>query len=119
LNKQKNNAWIIVVVILVIIGIAIGIWYYVKRAKSIGVTIPINTVTYDCAKNKTIEAKYYNDKVDLVLSDGRTMTLPQSESASGVRYTQDESIIFWNKGTDAFLLENNLETFEDCIESSK
>jgi membrane-bound inhibitor of C-type lysozyme len=82
----------------------------------------IATVKYACADNKTIDATYYADKVDLVLSDGRTMSVPQAMSASGARYANaDESFVFWNKGDTAFITEGDPDnpTFNDCIDETK
>ncbi|HUX35628.1 MAG TPA: MliC family protein [Candidatus Paceibacterota bacterium] len=93
----------------------------------------IVTATYSCDGNKTITASFYRGvnvpvpqpgeppipggSVDLKLSDGRSMTLPQTISASGVRYANpDESFIFWNKGNGAFIMENNVETYSNCVE---
>jgi membrane-bound inhibitor of C-type lysozyme len=78
---------------------------------------PISTVSYVCKGDKTIKAAYFPDKVDLVLSDGRTMTLPQTMSGSGIRYANaDESIVFWSKGNGAFITEgaDATPTFDDC-----
>lgn len=78
---------------------------------------PIATAKFDCADDKSIEATFYADKVDLKLSDGRSMTLPQVMSGSGARYANaDESFVFWNKGDTAFVTEGSDETltFKDC-----
>lgn len=78
---------------------------------------PIATAKFDCADSKSIEATFYADKVDLKLSDGRSMTLPQVMSGSGARYANaDESFVFWNKGDTAFVTEGSDETltFKNC-----
>jgi membrane-bound inhibitor of C-type lysozyme len=78
---------------------------------------PISTVDYACKDGKTIKAAFYSDKVDLVLSDGRKMTLPQTMSGSGIRYANgDESIVFWSKGKGAFITEgaDATPTFDGC-----
>lgn len=91
----------------------------------------ITNATYMCKDEKTIQAEFYKGgtipvkpgempiptgKVFLKLSDGRAMTLPQTISASGARYANtDESIVFWNKGNTAFIAENNVETYSDCV----
>ncbi len=83
---------------------------------------PVSTVKYACADDKTIEATYYSDKVELALSDGRTMTLPQTMSGSGIRYANaDESFVFWSKGNTAFATEGDPDkpTFADCVEQPK
>ena len=61
-------------------------------------------------------------RVDLILSDGRTLSVPQAMSASGARYaTADESFVFWNKGDTAFVTEGdpNQQTFANCIDETK
>ncbi len=81
---------------------------------------PISTVRYACADNRTIRAAYYSDKVELVLGDGREMTLPQTMSGSGIRYANpDESFVFWSKGADAFVTEgtNQITTYAGCTET--
>ncbi len=89
---------------------------------------------YQCNGGKTIDAKFYNGPsapqpapgqppvptgvVQLVLSDNRAMTLPQTISADGARYaTKNESFVFWSKGNGALVLENNVEkSFIGCIQ---
>jgi membrane-bound inhibitor of C-type lysozyme len=89
-------------------------------------------VYYQCAGGKQIKASFYkgpvitakpnmppvpSGKVELVLSDGRKMTLPQTISGSGIRYaTSDESTVFWSKGESAFIDEKGSETYSDCEE---
>lgn len=79
---------------------------------------PIATVKYACADGKTIAATYYAGKVDLALDDGRTMSLPQTMSGSGIRYANaDESFVFWSKGNNAFATEGDPDkpTYADCV----
>lgn len=97
---------------------------------------PISQVNYLCDAGKTINAKYYQGakapepqpgepptptgSVRLVLSDGRQPTLPQTISASGVRYAaSNEAIIFWNKGNSVFITENDVQTYSGCIAIAK
>ncbi|MCX6761089.1 MAG: MliC family protein, partial [Candidatus Nealsonbacteria bacterium] len=48
------------------------------------------------------------------------LDLPQTISASGIRYGNgDESFIFWGKGNGAFILENNEQTYGGCIATAK
>jgi len=57
--------------------------------------------------------------VELVLSDGRTFSLPQTISADGVRYANsDESFVFWSTGDEALVLENGEEKeYKNCVVS--
>ena len=74
--------------------------------------------SFACAGGKSIDATfvaYGESVVNLVLSDGRKLTLPQTMSASGARYAnKSESVVFWNKGNTAFLEEKGKTTYEGC-----
>ncbi len=76
----------------------------------------VSDVIFSCPDGKNIHATFRtSQKVDLELSDGRSMTLPQVISASGARYANtDESFVFWNKGDGAFVEEHGTTTFKDC-----
>lgn len=91
---------------------------------------PISTVRYACQQNKTIVAQYFNGppstapngqpipggRVDLALSDGRKLRLPQTLSASGIRYADPaETLVFWSKGGTAFVEEGKTTTYTDCL----
>ena len=79
---------------------------------------PTAAATFKCKGGKTIAATFYSDAVDLKLSDGRSLKLPQAMSGSGARYAnKDESFVFWNKGDTAFVTEGNAETptYADCV----
>ena len=76
---------------------------------------PVADATFSCTDGKSIHATFWERKVDLALSDGRTMTVPQAISASGARYANtDESFVFWNKGNTAFITEGKTTTYTDC-----
>ena len=79
---------------------------------------PVAVATFKCQGGKMIEASFYADKVDLKLSDGRALSVPQAMSASGARYAnKDESFVFWNKGDTAFVTEgkDSKETYSGCV----
>lgn len=70
---------------------------------------------------KTIQAVFKRESVNITLNDKRIFELPQVISASGARYAnQDESFVFWNKGNRAFVTERVGEkvttTYVDCVE---
>ena len=116
---MKNIYKILIVIIVIVIIIVGGFFFYQKYKKVPSIEKPaetiINSVTFNCAENKSIKAIFYASKVDLGLNDGRNMTLPQAMSASGARYTNvDESFVFWNKGDTAFVEEGNQTTYKDC-----
>ena len=91
---------------------------------------PVATVRYTCEQNKTIVAAYFNGptrtapngqpipggRVDITLSDGRKLSLPQTLSGSGIRYANaGESFVFWSKGDTAFVEEGKATTYAGCV----
>lgn len=93
----------------------------------------MSTVRYACQQDKTIVADFYDGKssagpdgrpvpggrVVVQLSDGRKFGLPQTLSASGVRYADPgESFVFWTKGDSAFVEEGPQQTvtYRDCVQ---
>lgn len=79
---------------------------------------PVASANFKCTDGKSIEATFYADAVDLKLSDGRSMRVPQAMSASGARYAnKDETFVFWNKGDTAFVTEgkDGKETYSGCV----
>jgi membrane-bound inhibitor of C-type lysozyme len=75
----------------------------------------ITGVTFICPNHSYISAMFYRDGVKLLLSDGRTETLPHALSADGARYANsDESFVFWNKGNGAFITEQGTTTYSGC-----
>lgn len=78
---------------------------------------PIADVRYTCTNDKTMHAVYFDEYVIVELSDGRTAKLPHALSADGARYANsDESLVFWNRGTGAFVQENGMTTYDACKE---
>ena len=92
---------------------------------------PVASVQYRCDGGKTLAAAYFNGpmgiapdgrpvpggRVDLVLGDGRRLSLPQTLSGSGIRYANpDETIVFWSKGDGAFLEEGpaQVASYANC-----
>lgn len=106
-------------VIIAIVIIATAVWLVTGGEESSQEPTDeiIAEVTYRCESEKSMDAIFRKESVALALSDGRKMDLPQVISASGARYANDdESIVFWNKGNTAFLLENDRETYTGCVE---
>ncbi|MDD4358313.1 MAG: MliC family protein [Candidatus Pacebacteria bacterium] len=76
----------------------------------------ITNANFICDNDKSINALFFGQKVELSLSDGRNMMLIQTISASGARYANnDESFIFWNKGDTAFIQEGDETTYDNCL----
>jgi membrane-bound inhibitor of C-type lysozyme len=77
--------------------------------------------SFVCDGGKTIGAVFTAGnpaRVELQLSDGRRLRLPQAMSASGARYANsDESLVFWNKGRTAFLEEAGHQSYSGCVQN--
>lgn len=124
---------------LIIAGVVVvGVWWYVAQKSTF-----VASVTYTCAEGKSIKASFYEGgpasppapgnpptptgSVRLVLSDGRTLTLKQTLSASGIRYSDgnpsiagNESFVFWSKGNTALVIEHNQDkTYVDCVDAAQ
>ncbi len=73
---------------------------------------------FRCAGGKTVDAVFSNGprgSVSLLLSDGRSLSLPQRRSGSGARYANaDQSFVFWTKGDGAFIEENGQPSHRGC-----
>ena len=123
--------YLIVLVVLIVL-IAGGIFIFTRSKYSPNVSKQTATAEFVCSQGKTISADFYQGaakpassaggppvpggSVVLTLSDGRTMTLPQTISADGGRYANaDESVVFWNVGNGATLTENGQQTFGGCV----
>lgn len=131
---MKKSTFIALITLLIIFGGLLYIAYTNKETPAPNITT--KSSTYTCKDKKIINVMFhtatFNDpqtsknseptltteSADLTLSDGRNLHLSQTVSASGAKYTNnDESFIFWTKGTSAIILENNKEgAYLDCIE---
>lgn len=109
----KNKKVVIMAGVIVVVIITV---YFLKSSGSNSAT-----VIFSCKNSKSITARFDLNKdkeVSLKLSDGRTLSVPLSISASGARYAnKDETFVFWNKGNSAFITEgkDGLTTYEDCV----
>ncbi len=124
-SRHRGNVLIVGLVIfsgLVLTGLYVPITYTSKPSQPQGTEIgpaeQFQTFYFECAGGSWVRATFPQGRVDLLLSDGRQLALPQVISASGARYANpDESFVFWNKGTTAFIQENGVETYSGCVTS--
>ena len=114
---MKKTLFTVIITLLISAGIFCLYQKYLQKNTVAEATSGIiNSVTFTCTGNKTIQAVFFRDKVELSLSDGRHLPLLQAISASGARYANTyESFVFWNKGNTSFIEENNKATFKECI----
>jgi membrane-bound inhibitor of C-type lysozyme len=134
LAPRRRGLLLVIIFIIIAALAAVVVWEYRHNpllAQLLGTNppsvvplhAPLASVEYVCDEGKTIKATYYEKNVALQLSDGRSMTLPQTISGSGVRYANsDESFVFWNKGDTAFVQEGGgdppMPTYQNCVDSS-
>ncbi len=101
-----------------VLALALSAAIVVAIAPGVRAEDPVSQVKFVCKDDKSIDATFFSGKVDLTLSDGRSMSLPQTLSGSGIRYANaDETFVFWSKGDTAFVTEgaDGKETFADCV----
>jgi membrane-bound inhibitor of C-type lysozyme len=139
----------------IIIGVAliitiIGLFFWLRPHTAVAPAVTdvtkltaISTAQYICNNKKTIDAAFYDGAattttlatdtppiptgtVDLNLSDSRNLTLTETISADGARYsdgdpqkTGSESFIFWSKGNGALVTDKGDEkSYWGCVTSA-
>jgi len=115
---ERMTQKIVVGVIAVVLIGALGAYFFrdsIPFLNSFGET-PISATSFICDQEKGIDASFFEGRADLILSDGRTISLPQMISASGARYSsENETFVFWNKGDTAVITEKGQgDTFANC-----
>lgn len=129
--------YIMLVLVLLIIGGGIAYFFLVENKHDIVTDNNgfIDSVTYYCDAGKVIHATYYEDVnennnsnsgipnpvglAEVTLENEEPVLLRQTISASGIRYAnEDESFVFWSKGSDALIMRNNQMdlSYKDCNE---
>jgi membrane-bound inhibitor of C-type lysozyme len=107
--------YIVILVLVVIVGYSV---VHKNPAAAPVVTAPapvvISTANYSCDNNATINAAFTNNSVTIDLSDGRHLVLPQTISADGAQYQQGP-VLLVTKGDQAFLQENGITTYSNCL----
>lgn len=128
MSKNSKATISIIAGILIIVGI----FAFFRNKESLAGSTLVGSASYICTDNKMVNAQYYesdepvktqpNEKpiptgnVMVQLSDGRSLTLNQTISGSGVRYANEgETIVLWNKGNGITFTEGNKETFSGCM----
>ncbi|HVY72713.1 MAG TPA: MliC family protein [Candidatus Paceibacterota bacterium] len=136
-----------VLIVVILIALCLVLWMYrntepVSRffgsdteTTTPGVAAGNTVVSYSCDEDKSLSAEYIDGgpasstpdgrpvptgAVELTFSDGTMLRLPQTLSASGIRYANaDESLIFWSKGDTAFIQQgigtSQTETYSNCV----
>jgi len=107
---NKTFAWVIGILLVV----AAGVYFAQHRQATPLPPVPQETVADYYCQEGTIIATFGTSSVKLNLSDGQALTLPQTVSASGIRYEQG-TVLFASKGNQAFLQENGTSTYSNCV----
>jgi membrane-bound inhibitor of C-type lysozyme len=142
---MKRTSLIVLLVVLAVLAFIGWQWRNSPLFEHAGSTTGgqlVSQAHYQCDQGKTIDAQYYQGQtkpaqagqppvpggyVMLTLSDGRSMTLNQTISADGARYSDGnpqlsqgqagaEKFVFWSKGNGALVLENNeAKSYIGCV----
>ena len=111
--SKKNKLLLIVALFIVAL---VALFFIKKKSKTIPVIVtpaPINAVPYYCQEG-ILKTEYGKSDVVVTFPDGHALTLPQSISADGGHY-ESGTTVFWSKGDNAFVTENNKNTYTNCI----
>ncbi|MDB5188908.1 MAG: hypothetical protein JWM92_506 [Candidatus Nomurabacteria bacterium] len=107
-------------IVLLVLVLIVGYSFVHKGSTPIPAAIPpvtqpvTATALFTCDSGSTITASFSDGSVNLTLSDGRHLTLPQIIAADGAQYQQG-TILFINKGDQAFLKEGTATTYNNCL----
>lgn len=111
--NKKNKLWTIVIILIILISAFFGSFIYRNKRLKIPTLPTTNSVTYYCQEG-ILKAVYGPNTVFLSLKDGRTLTLPQTISGSGIRYELGTTT-FVGKGDNALLTEDKIDTYTKCV----
>lgn len=118
--------------VLAIVVIVIGIYALQYRSAQQPIVTNQNEVTFYCPQGQ-IAATFASNSVSLALADGRTLTLPQVRSGSGIRYEAVSTsspqasttstgsgqavsdTLFESKGSWGQLSENDKVIYGNCV----
>lgn len=126
-----KNRYVISAILILVILAGFFLFFEYRPVSPSGTLVA--EASYSCDGEKTISAAFYrglsvpssvpgeppqpNGSVELILTDGRRLNLPQTISADGGRYANvDESLVFWSKGYGAFITENGTMTYSNCLQ---
>jgi membrane-bound inhibitor of C-type lysozyme len=144
---MKKTVWTIIIIIVVIIAVLFGLHVFGKSdsgttaetgapMQDADMGAKIATAQYTCSNGETPTASFYagggtttpvagqppvpTGSAMLTRADGSTVMLGQTVSADGGRYANaDESLVFWDKGANALLIENGTQSTCTTTSSSQ
>ena len=107
----------IVAIVLFVLTFCLGIFLGRRVGVNVALGPTVNDAWFQCNAGKSIHAVFYKHAVHVALSSGPEVFLPQTISASGARYANDDdTLVFWNKGNTAFVTQGNpnIQTYSGC-----
>ena len=120
-NKVTRLSQVVAIVLFVFV-FCLGVFLGRKVGVNAALGPVIGDAWFSCDAGKNMHVVFYEHSAHVALSTGPEVFLPQTISASGARYaTDDESLVFWNKGNTAFVTEGNpnVKTFSGCVADEK
>jgi membrane-bound inhibitor of C-type lysozyme len=115
-NQVTKLSQIVAVILFIIIFIG-GMWLGKKVERQNLLGNMRESVVYNCQNNHSITADYFDQAVNVMTDSGMDKIFLQTISASGARFeNKDSGLIFWNKGKNAFIMQNDniLEPYSNC-----
>lgn len=105
--NKKPIIWSLLIILIIAI---IGGYFFLnsKNKNSAG-----NIVNFYCQEGN-LKAQFGKNYVVLTFSDKTNTLLPQATSGSGIRYEMG-STTFIGEGDNASLMENNVQTYTNCL----
>lgn len=125
-EHRGSHSFILFVLLAAVLVLFVYVWHLSSAVKNIqqqtatAANQTITNASYTCDGGKTLQALFFNNTVELTLTNGRNMLLMQAISGSGVRYTNsDETFTFWTEGNSAFVEEGpeNTVTYQNCLQT--
>lgn len=109
MNQHPKLYTALGLVLAVLLGLIL--YFYPRTAPAPLVEEP--DALFSCATG-SFDVTYGEGTATLALSDGRTLTLTQVQSGSGIRYAAD-GVELMSKGSWAVLTENGTATYDQCV----
>ncbi len=99
-------------------GITINIptWFKTATSTRQSSLTGIPGTLFECGEGKALKAEFLQGSVNLALSDGRQIRLPETIAASGTRYANtNESFVLWHRDNIVSVEENGITAYANCV----
>jgi membrane-bound inhibitor of C-type lysozyme len=124
-----KNQNIFVSVAIVLFAIVFAVWIGYRKVEAPVSTLPADTASDSlsgdksfalvCDADKALTVTFHlpeDDSIDIMTSDGRTLSLGNTSSDTSASYTSaDGKIVLSLSGTTLMLAENGATTYQNCI----